>query len=221
MILINFKIYKETFGERGIKLAKIAKETSDKYKLRIVLAIGALDALRIKEKTQAEVWLQNVDIFNEGKHTGLVSADQAIDLGIKGSLINHSENKKKPGEIAKILAHKPDNFEVMCATSSKSLVEKWTNKRKPEWFLFEPPELIASPDDSVANKYSQSIANIVSLAKGTPVLVGAGVKSAKDVEISLKMGAKGVGLASAYIFSQNPRTLLEQLAEGFGGGGSV
>jgi len=46
-------------------------------------------------------------------------------------------------------------------------------------------------------------------------LVGAGINSKKDVEISLKMGAKGILVASGVIKSKNPYESLKELAEGF------
>jgi triosephosphate isomerase len=215
MILINFKIYKETFGEGAIKLAKIVKEVTDKYKIRIVITTSALDAVRIKEKTGAEVWLQNVDEYNEGKHTGFLSMEQAMGLGIMGSLINHSEHQIPRGTAQKIIKNKPEGFELMCGAKSIGQIERWVASAKPDWILYEPPELIASKDKSVATEEPKMIKNAVEKAMNVPVMVGAGIKCKQDVEVSLKMGAKAVGLSSAFVLGQNPKELLESLAEGF------
>jgi triosephosphate isomerase (TIM) len=215
MILINFKIYKETFGDKAIELAKIVKEIGDKHKIRTVVATSALDALRVQRETGAEVWLQNVDEFNEGRHSGWISAEQALEMGIKGSLLNHSEHKISKGKIAKIIKQKPDGFEIMCCVASIGQIREWTNKLKPEWILYEPPELIASKDKSVATENPEIIKAAVEALSGVNLLVGAGVKSKDDVQISLKMGAKGVGLSSAYVLSDNPKALLEEIASGF------
>jgi triosephosphate isomerase len=215
MILINFKIYKETFGDKAIELANIVKEIGDKHKVRTVVVTSAIDAIRVQKETGAEVWLQNIDEFGEGKHTGWISADQALAAGIKGSLLNHSEHKISKGKIAKIIKHKPEGFEIMCCVSSIGQIREWTNKLKPDWILYEPPELIASKDKSVATENPEMIKNVAEALKDTKLLVGAGVKSKEDVQTSLKMGAKGVGLASAFVLSDNPRKLLEELASGF------
>lgn len=215
MILINFKIYKETFREGAVKLAEIIKEVSDKYKIRIIITASALEAVKIKEKTGAEVWLQNVDEYNEGKHTGWVSMEQAINSGIKGSLINHSEHQIPRGTAQKIIKNKPEGFELMCCAKSIGQIETWVAKAKPDWILYEPPELIASTDKSVATERPEMIKNAVEKAMNVPMMVGAGIKSKEDVMISLKMGAKAVGLSSAFVLGQNPKELLESLAEGF------
>lgn len=215
MIIINFKIYSETFGDKSLKLAKIIKEISDKHKIRIIITTSALDALRIQRETGAEVWLQNIDEFDQGKHSGWISANQAYELGIKGSLLNHSEHKIPKGKIAKIIKLKPRGFEIMCCVTSVGQIKVWTNKLKPEWILYEPPELIANPDKSVASENPEMI-KAAALALNKPnLLVGAGVKNKKDVQISLKMGAKGVGLASAFVLANNPRAVLEEIASGF------
>ena len=215
MILINFKIYKETFGEGAIKLAKIVKEVADEHKVRIVVTSTALDAIRIKEETGAEVWLQNVDEFNEGKYTGWVSMKQAMQLGIRGSLLNHSERQRPKGTVQKIIAGKPNGFEIMCCAKSKGQIESWVDKSAPEWILYEPPELIASKDKSVATEKPEVIGNIVELVKQSKLMVGAGIKSRKDVEVCLKMGAKGVGLSSAFVLSDDPKKVLEEIVAGF------
>lgn len=214
MILVNFKIYRETFGDGAIRLAEIVKEVSDKYKIRIVITTSALDAVRIKNETGVEVWLQNVDEYSDGKHTGWVSMEQVMALGIKGSLVNHFEHQTPRGTVQKIIKSKPEGFELMCCVKSLGQIERWVAKAKPDWILYEPPELIGSSTDSVASK-PESIKNAVELGGGIPVVAGAGVKSRLDVETSLKMGAKAVMLASNFVLSSNPRELLESLAEGF------
>jgi len=214
MILVNFKIYKETFGDGAIKLAKIVKEVADKYKIRIVITACALDAVRIKEETGAEVWLQSVDEYGDGKHTGWVSMQQAMALGIKGSLINHFEHQIPRGTVQKIIKNKPNGFEIMCCVKSLGQIEKWAVKAKPDWMFYEPPDLIGSSKESVATR-PESIKNAVVLCGKIPLMVGAGIKSRKDVEVSLKMGAKAIGLASAWVLGPNPKELLESLAEGF------
>lgn len=214
MILVNFKIYKETFGEKAIKLAKIVKEVGEKYKIRTIVTTAAIDAVRIKERTGVEVWLQNVDQYNEGKYSGWTSMEQASELGIKGSLLNHSEHQIPPGTAKTVIKQKPKGFEVMCCAKSAGQIEKWVVKSKPDFILYEPPELIGSSTDSVASR-PESIKKSVELAGKIPVMVGAGVKNKEDVIVSLKMGAIGVGLASNFVLAKDPKKVLEDIASGF------
>ncbi len=214
MILINFKIYQETFGDKAIELAKIIEEVADKYKMRIVIAASALDAVRIKEKTGAEVWLQNIDEYIDGKHTGWISIQQAMALGIKGSLINHFEHQVPKGKVLKIIQNKPKGFEIACCVKTVGQIEKWAAKSKADYIFFEPPELIGNSKESVATR-PDSIKKAVELCGKIPLIVGAGIKSKEDVEISLKMGAKSVGLASSFVLSNKPKLTLETIAGGF------
>ncbi|PIU73607.1 hypothetical protein COS78_01285 [Candidatus Shapirobacteria bacterium CG06_land_8_20_14_3_00_40_12] len=215
MILVNFKIYSETFGDGAIKLAKIVKDIGDKYKIRTIVTTSALDALRISRETGVEVWLQNVDQYSDGKHSGFISPKQALTLDIKGSLLNHSEHSVPKGTVLKIIKNNPPGFTLCCCVKSPSQAEKWVIKAKPDYVLFEPPELIASENESVATKNPQSIQKLATLCQDLPLIVGAGVKNREDVEISLKMGAKAVMLSSAFVLSDDPRAVLSGIASGF------
>jgi triosephosphate isomerase len=216
MIILNLKIYSETFGDKAIELAKIIKEVAATSKTKVVITASALDAYRIQSLTGQEVWIQHVDQYSEGKFTGWISSKQAQSIGINGSLLNHSEHRLSKGTIQKILAHKAKDFKIVCCAHSLGQIS-WIKKSNPDFILYEPPELIASPDKSVASEKADSIKNATALASPVPLIVGAGIKSTEDVKISLKMGAIGVGLASAFVLNDNPKELLIELLEGFDG----
>lgn len=214
MILVNLKIYKETFGDGAVRLAKICKEVADETGVRVIVTVSALDAVRLKELSGAEVWLQNIDEYSEGKHTGWISADQALALGIKGSLVNHYEHQVPKGKVMGIAKNRPEGFGLICCVKSTGQIERWARKTGVDFILFEPPELIGSSTDSVASK-PESIKKSVDLAGTVPIMVGAGVKSKEDVLVSLKMGAKAVGLASNFVLAKDPKAVLLDIARGF------
>lgn len=214
MILINFKIYSETFGQKALDLAKIIKDISEKHKIEIIIVASALDAYRLISQIGVKVWLQTVDQYLDGKHSGFISPLQAQAIGINGSLLNHSEHRLSKGTVQKILAHKPKNFKIVCCAHSLGQIS-WIKKSKPDFILYEPPDLISSPDKSVATEEAETIKQAVALASPVPLIVGAGVKSTEDVIISRKMGAIGVGLANAFVTSTNPQQLLIKLIKGF------
>lgn len=216
MIILNFKIYTETFGDKAMELTKMVSEVAKNSKTKVIITASALDAYRLQNQTGQEVWIQNIDEHMDGKYTGWISPLQAQSIGINGSLINHSEHRLPKGTIKNILAKKPENFKIVCCAHSLGQIP-WIKKSKPDYILYEPPELIASPDKSVASEQADSIKNAVALAAPVPLIVGAGVKSTEDVRISLKMGAVGVALASAFVLSDNPKDLLIKLLDGFDG----
>lgn len=215
MIVVNFKIYEETFGEKAFELAKICKKISQKTKVKIIPAVSALDALRIRNELEIDVWLQNVDEVFEGAKSGSISPIQAQMLGICGSLINHSENKKKPGSIKKMLKNWPNKFKAMVCLSSLGQAERWAKNIKPDYIAYEPKNLIGSKDKSVASEKPDTIKKIVEKYPNVPVFVGAGIHSARDVEVSLKLGAKGILISSYIVKNKNPEERLEELARCF------
>ena len=215
MIVVNFKIYEETFGEKAFELAKICKKISQKTKVKIIPAVSALDALRIRNELEIDVWLQNVDEVFEGAKSGSISPIQAQMLGICGSLINHSENKKKPGSIKKMLKNWPNKFKAMVCLSSLGQAERWAKNIKPDYIAYEPKNLIGSKDKSVASEKPDTIKKIVEKYPNVPVFVGAGIHSARDVEVSLKLGAKGILISSYIVKNKKPEERLEELARCF------
>lgn len=214
MIIVNFKIYKETFGDGAIKLARICQKVSVETKVRIVAAVSLIDAIRVKE-TGVEVFLQDYDEYNDGRHTGWVSPIQAMELGIKGSLLNHSEKPKKKGTIFKIIKNAPKGFETVLCVKSIDQISKWARRTKAAYIAYEPKYLIASKTASVSSEQPEAIKRAVETCGNIPLLAGAGVKSKKDVEIALKLGAKGVLVASDVVCGQDPEKELREMAMGF------
>lgn len=215
MIAVNFKIYENTFGEGSWELAKICKKVAEKTGVKIVPVVSALDARTIKEKLEMEVWVQNVDEFFEGAKSGSISPVQAKAAGIDGSLINHSECQKKPGTIKKILKARPKGFKLIVCLSSLGQTESWAKNIKPDFIAYEPKNLIGSSDKSVASEKPEMIKKIVKTYSKIPILVGAGIHSAKDVEVSLKLGAKGILISSYIVKNKNPEEKLMELAKCF------
>ena len=215
MILVNFKLYKETFGDGALKLAEICKKVSQKTGVKIIPVVSALDAVRIREKLEMEVYLQAVDEFDEGAKTGFISPVQAESLKIEGSILNHSEHRIKPGTVKKILKNWPKNFKSVVCISSLGQTESWAKNIKPDMIAYEPKELIGSKDKSVATEKPEIIKKMVEKYPKVPILVGAGIHSKKDVEVSLKLGAKGVLISSFIVKAKDPEKELTEIASAF------
>ena len=215
MILVNFKLYKETFGDGALKLAEICKKVSDKSGVKIIPVVSALDAVRIKEKLGIDVFLQSVDEFNEGSKSGFISPFQAESLKIDGSLLNHSEHRIKPGTIKKILKNYPKNFKSVVCISSLGQAEGWAKNIKPDMIAYEPKEFIGNKEKSVASEKPEIIKKIVEKYPKIPILVGAGIHSKEDVSVSLKLGAKGVLISTFIIKAKDPEKELTEIASAF------
>jgi len=215
MILLNFKLYPETFGDKALYLSAIAKEVMEITGVKIIPVLSALDAVRIKEKLNIDVYLQHVDHYLEGPHTGYISALAAKSLGIKGALINHSEHRLKLGTLRRIIKTWPSDFDsVLCLQSYHQLLN-WALKLDTKYFAYEPKEFIGNSKISVASARPEQIINFVNSSETRPILVGAGTHSKDDVLTSLKLGAKGVLVSSSVIKSSDPKKELMTLASAF------
>ncbi len=215
MIIVNFKNYKETFGEGALKLAEICKKVALKSGVEIIPAVSSLDAALIQKELKMKVFLQSVDPVFEGRGSGFVSPVKAKELKIEGSLLNHSEHKLSPGTIKKMLSVWPKDFKSVICVSSLGQINGWGRNIKPDFVAYEPRNLIASKEKSVATENPQTIKKIVDFYKKIPVLVGAGIHSVEDVKVSLKMGASGILISSFIVQSKEPEKNLSKLAEVF------
>lgn len=215
MILLNFKLYPETFGDEAINLSAIAKQVMENTGVKIIPVLSALDAVRVKEKLNIDVYLQHVDVYSQGPHTGYISALAAKSLGIKGALINHSEHRLKLGTLKQILKSWPADFDsVLCLQSYHQLL-RWALKLRVKYYAYEPKEFIGNPNLSVASARPEQINNFVKTLSPKPILVGAGIHSREDVSTSLKLGASGILVSSSVIKSVDPKKELMALASVF------
>ncbi len=221
MLFINFKIYKQTFGQGAVDLAKICKKVADKTGVKIIPVVSALDLRAVKEICD-QAWLQHVDIHFQGKHTGYISPLAAPAAGADGTLLNHSEHKIPPGQIRQILSgfenSKIENckFKFMVCFKTKGQVKNWLKsiEPKPDFVAYEPPELIGG-NVSVSQAQPEVIKRIVKMLPDHNIIVGAGVKTKEDVRKCIELGAKGVLVSSGVVKVDNPEKALLDLANGF------
>jgi triosephosphate isomerase len=177
--------------------------------------VCALDAYRIITEVGIEVFLQHADGTIDGAKTGKISIEQAKKIGVVGSLLNHSEDRMIPGTIKKQLALWPSDFKSVACIQTLGQMERWARNIKPNFIAYEPSELIGSKDKSVASENPEAIKKVADFYKGIPVLVGAGVHSKVDVMTSLKLGAKGILVATDVVKAKDPEKELRELADGF------
>lgn len=213
MIVVNFKTYREATGYRAIELARVCRQVSDSTKIRIV-AVPQLADLRNCVETGIDCWVQHVDCVEQGRHTGWVSPEDVEEIGAKGTLLNHSEHKLDDEMLKKTMLMVAGGvFEVCLCVSNEEEAGKWT-EMDPDYIAYEPPELIGSKDKSVSTAKPEVIGAVVKISK-YPVLIGAGIHSAEDVKVGIKLGAKGILVATDVVLAENPEEELLALAKAF------
>ncbi|MBR9680744.1 MAG: triose-phosphate isomerase [Candidatus Altiarchaeota archaeon] len=201
LYIINFKAYKETTGDKGLKVAKSLDKFAKKSKEKIILAVAPTDIRMISRAVKIPVYAQHIDPVSPGAKTGHVTLEAVLAAGAKGVIINHSENRRDTkfiGEAVKLIKAKRKKV-IVCAkdpTEGAKLA-----RFKPDFIAVEPPELIGG-DVSVSKAKPQIIEKSVKKIS-VPVLVGAGVKDFSDVKVAMKLGAKGVLVASGIVKKKN------------------
>lgn len=219
MIFVNFKTYKETTGEKAIKLQEAINHVSKETKVPIISCPQAIDLRAIKTSATSPVWAQHVDFYDRGRATGWFLPEIAKEAGAKGVLLNHSEHRLPFGILndtvkrCRAIGLKMLIFAAL-PSEAVSIVEL-----KPDFIGYEPPELVGSTTISVATAHPdviKEVANITEKAR-IPLIVGAGVHTLMDVETSLRLGAVGIAVATDVDKAKNPEKALRKLAEGFKG----
>ncbi len=179
-----------------------------------IVAVPQVADLRDCVETGAECWVQHVDPVVQGKNTGWITVEDVEEAGAMGAILNHSEHKLDRKILEKTMAVISGMaFQAcVCADSPEEAVN--CAYLKPNYIAYEPPEFIGSTDKSVSSERPEVIEKVVKTVS-YPVLVGAGVHSAEDVKTAVRLGAKGILVASDIDLADVPESNLRKLAEGF------
>lgn len=215
MIFVNFKTYKQASGKKAVSLAHLICDIAGETGVEIISCPQAVDLQDVVEASDHPVWTQHVDARKRGQSTGWFPPEVAKETGAQGSFLNHSEHKLSIGDLgAALVACKKTGLKTLVFADSLKEA-KIVAKFEPDFIGYEPPELIASPTTSVARSKPEVIESVVKAIPDIPILVGAGIKDKRDVQVSLERGAKAVGLSSAFVLAKDQIKVLRELALGF------
>jgi triosephosphate isomerase (TIM) len=214
VVIVNFKTYKEATGEKAVTLAKICEKVAKETGKNIIAAVQAADIYRVSKAVKIPVFAQHICEAKQGQSTGAVTAESVKDAGASGTLVNHSEHRIGKERIGKIIirAKKLGLTTILCAKDAEEAKE--LDSMKPDFIAVEPPELIGG-NISVSTAKPEVISKSVEMVKGKRVIVGAGVKTKKDVEKAASLGSIGILVASGVVKAKDPEKELRALAEGF------
>ncbi|MDP2717843.1 MAG: triose-phosphate isomerase [Candidatus Micrarchaeota archaeon] len=213
IVILNLKTYQECFQAGSLDLLSAVQSVSSEHQL--VLCPSALNAALVASHRKGGtplLFAQHADANGFGAHTGSVSLQALRELGFEGTLLNHSEKKIPHEAVEKTVAAARElgMKTVVCADSIDEA--KKVAAFSPWAVAIEPPELIGSgvsistaqPDVVV-----RGVEAIKSVDAKVKAFVGAGVSTRDDFQKSLRMGAEGVLLASAFSKSKKPKEWLE------------
>ncbi len=223
LLLLNFKTYPEALGSKGVALAKkIAQVKTKKYQIVIAptfpllqevvkaVSVPSLSSRRSSSRSSLPVFAQHADPVESGAHTGSISVAELKQIGVKGTLLNHSERKLSLGILKQtiLLCRRYKITTVVCASSLAEV--KKVAAFQPDYIAYEPPELIGG-NISVTKAKPDIIVKAVQAAAAfsVPVLCGAGIQDRGDIVQALKLGAKGVLIGHAVTTAKEPKRFLE------------
>lgn len=217
IIILNFKAYNESSGDRGLALAKLCEEVAEETGKSIAIAPQQMDLSLMVREVDIPVLAQHVDLVGEGSYTGHISPSAVKEIGAIGTLLNHSERGLPPAVIAETvqMCKKVGLETVVCANDIEMAQVAATFD--PDYVAVEPPELIGG-DISVTSANPEIVSGTVERVKevnpNVIVLCGAGVKNGEDVRKAIELGTKGVLLASGVVKAEDPKSALMDLAGG-------
>jgi len=153
--------------------------------------------------------------LKDGKHTGHVLAENVKAVGAVGTLLNHSERRLSLGEIEEcIKIAKSFGLITVCCSESPERSEQIA-KLGPDFIAYEDPVLIGS-GIPISKAKADSVKEFVELLrKVNPKVIplcGAGISSGEDVKAALKLGTKGVLVASAIVLAKDQKKAVEDMA---------
>jgi triosephosphate isomerase (TIM) len=214
VIVVNFKTYLQATGEKAVALSQVCVNVSKSTGVRIVVC-PQLGDIRACKETGIECFAQHTDAVEPDRHTGYVTIEEVLATGATGTLLNHSEHRIPVDGIKMMLERikRFTNFQIcVCAATLEETIS--FSKMFPTFISYEPPELIGSRDKSVATEKPEVVAAAVD-AVPIPLLIGAGIHSAEDVKVAVKLQAKGILVSSGVVLASNPESVLQELASAF------
>jgi triosephosphate isomerase len=216
IIIVNYKTYSEATGKKAVKLSKIAEEVSRETGVTVAVAPQVADLASVCNVVSIPVFAQHIDPIVPGNSTGHVLLESVKEAGAIGTLINHSERRLKLFDIETIIARTREAGMVSVVCTNNAAVSEAAAALKPDIVSLEPPELIGT-GIPVSKSRPEVVTETVTLVKHVNpcvvTLCGAGITEGDDVAAALKLGTKGVLVASGIVKAKDPRKVIMEFAE--------
>ncbi len=216
ILIINFKAYGEAAGRRAVEIAKAAEKVARELGVNIAVAPNHLELALVAQSVEIPVYAQGADVETPGAYTSHVAVDNIKVAGASGVILNHSEAPLRLNDLAKLVARaKAVGLDVVtCAPDPKTSLA--AAALGPHAVAVEPPELIGT--GRAVSKYKpETVVETVRLVSthfpDVAVITGAGIESGEDVEAALRLGTKGVLLASAAVKTKDHYQKIMELAK--------
>ena len=214
-LIVNFKNYLEVLGEGSVKLALAVERVSDALGVEGIVAPPAPMLALVASRTRVQVYSQSVGSNSGDKTTGEILPEAVKAAGAAGTLLNHSESRRTPGELRKLVPRlvSMGMGVCLCAQTAEEAAELST--LGPKYIAIEPPELIGS-GVAVSKARPELVEETVAVVRksgyGGKILCGAGIVSGEDVTKAVELGVDGVLVASSVVKAADWESRIRELA---------
>ncbi len=216
IILINFKTYTESTGQRALELAEQAERAHQETQVIIGVAPQFADLPTIARAVNIPVFSQHIDPIKPGSYTGHILVESVKEAGATGTLINHSEKQLKLSDIDETIKLARNNDLTICVCANNPSISMAIATLEPDILAIEPPELIGT-GIPVSKAKPEVITDTIKLVRkvnpNVIILCGAGITQPEDVTAAIRLGTQGVLVASGIVKAKNPYTIIRQFAE--------
>lgn len=215
LLVINFKNYLSAQGESALELAKAAERVAKRTGKEIIVSPPAPALFYVARYVSIPVLAQHCEPIEYEASTGYLPVKFLSSNGLRGSILNHSEHKLSLGQLSLTIKKLKEErlLSLACASDEKEAEE--VAGLAPDILAVEPPELIGS-GRAVSKVSPDVVRNSVQAVKrvnaNVEVICGAGISSAEDVKLAIKLGARGVLVASAIVKAMDRERMIEEMA---------
>ncbi|MGB9704569.1 MAG: triose-phosphate isomerase [Pyrobaculum sp.] len=216
ILIINFKAYKEAAGSRSVEIAKAAERVAKELGVNIAVAPNHFELALVAQSVAIPVYAQGADVEGAGAYTAHTALENVKEAGASGIILNHSEAPLRLNDLGRFIprARALGLDVVTCAPDPRTSLA--AAALGPSAVAVEPPELIGT--GRAVSKYKpETVVETVQLVgrhfPDVAVITGAGIESGEDVEAALRLGTRGVLLASAAVKAKDHYQKIMELAK--------
>jgi triosephosphate isomerase len=208
-VLVNLKAY----DCDPIAVGQAARSVAADSGVDVAVAPQTARVADVAE-TGVETWAQHVAGVSHGSHTGSTHAEGLAVAGATGTLLNHSECRRRLADVdAGIEAATRAGLETVVCGNNPAQVAA-AAALGPDAVAVEPPALIGTGtpvSQADPEVVEDAVAAAAAVDPDVEVYCGAGISTGEDVVAAADLGADGVLLASGGATADDPRAALEDL----------
>ncbi len=200
------------YGERMLRLARVADEASAKYDVRIILTPQPTDIYPLaRETSHVLIFAQHMDPIPIGRGNGSILPEALKAAGAVGVILNHAEKPMTLADLAQAIkrADEVGLLSMVCADSIREA--EAIAHLAPNIIVAEPTELIGTGQTSDEEYVIATTSAIKRVNPEIQVLQAAGIKDGRDVYRTIRAGADATGTTSGIMKAEDPEAILHEM----------